>query len=214
MLNYVELGAVTHATANGTLPLTVSMITAIGETLHSLRARSVASGRPIYRPVVITTLVGDHHLDLGVRAENVEVTALPHGIAEIAATEPIISMVADYRQRLAATAVRLAIYGLAASGRVAVAFDVTDLRHLRDYLDHAEHHWQEAVTRTDSDEHPLPVAASPWFSTPITAQLATDGGPGSARRAGTELGRVQQYRRWLDRLLTLSQDSTERRHRP
>ncbi len=211
MLNYVELGAVTHATANGTLPLTVSMITATGETLHGLRAQGVANGRPIYRPVVITTRVDDHHLGLGIRAENVEITALPHGIEQIAVTEPVTTMLADYRQRLATTAIRLATYGLAVSGRVATAFDVTDLRHLRDYLDHAEHRWQEAVACANTDDHP--VAASPWFSTPITAQSAPNGGLASARHAGTELSRVQQYRHWFDRLLTLSQHSTEQHHR-
>jgi hypothetical protein len=205
MLIPVELGTVPHATANMVILLTISMITTVGDTLHGLREQSVAIGRPIYRPVVITSRVGDHHLDLGVRAENVDVTALPLDPDRIADVEPIRSMLADYRHRLTDTAIRLCTYGFTTGGRVTAAFTIDDLRHLHRYLDHAEHHWRDAIARAATATSEVPAAGSLWFTPRLTTEPFCDSSPVAARHAGTELSRIQQFRHWFDRLLTLSQ---------
>jgi hypothetical protein len=203
MLIPVELGTVPHATATTILTLTISMITAVGEDLHGLRERGVAIGRPIYRPVVITSRVGYYHLDLGVRAENVEVTALPLDPDRLADVEPVRSMLADYRHRLTDTAIRLCTYGFTTGGRVTAAFTVDDLQHLCRYLDHAEHHWRDAVTRTATTAPEVSAAGSLWFTPSPTTESSGDSSPVAARQAGTELSRIQQF----DRLLTLSRQA-------
>jgi hypothetical protein len=92
MLTIVELAALPHATANGSLILSVNMVTPAGETMGGLRDLSVATGLPVHRPVTVTSRIGGHCLDLGVRSENVEITALPADVDRLAATEPVAAM--------------------------------------------------------------------------------------------------------------------------
>ncbi|MEU8236412.1 hypothetical protein AB0C12_43045 [Actinoplanes sp. NPDC048967] len=87
MLTIVELAAVPHATANGSLILSINTVTPAGETLGGLRDLSVATGLPVHRPVTITSRIGGYCLDLGVRSENVEITVLPADVDRLAATQ-------------------------------------------------------------------------------------------------------------------------------
>jgi hypothetical protein len=211
----ITLGVVPIATATGALPLTISAIAAAGETLDGIRDEAVTSGRPVYRPVTVTTRFDDHHVDLGVRAENVDIAALPPDLDQLARTEPIAGLLADYREQITELAIRLAVHGFATANRVTAAFDLIDLRTLRQCLELAENNWREALTTAEAAaQQPRrdPAPATPGF---MNVEPTPPGYHAMARHFDAELDRAQQFHRRFGRLLDLAQQPpADDEHRP
>jgi hypothetical protein len=203
MFHTTPLGIVQLRTASGGIPLTVSLVTGMRQTTTATIAQAQTLGRPAYLAITVDCAIHGHVIDLGVRAERVNVAGLPTTIEELAATEPVVGLIAEYGERLAHLTVHLAMQGLATRERVAVAFTVHDLEFLRHCLRLTEHRWREAIDDAETaarqpqrDDPPPPgfmnIEPTPW------------GYRAAARLFGSELERVEQLGARLARLIDLA----------
>ncbi|MBX7267555.1 hypothetical protein KIF24_16965 [Micromonospora sp. Llam7] len=186
-------------------PLSVNLHVAPRQTTATALAFAAALGRPDYVAITIVGEIHGHTVDLGVRAE-VDVNHLPTTIEELAAAEPVASLIAEFGQRLADLTWHLTVRGLAHDDRIMAGFTVDDVEFLRHCLTNLERRWWDAIdTATASAAQPQrDVPPSPGF---VNIEPTPSGYRGIARLAGAELTRVMDYGKRLERLLDLARQA-------
>jgi len=201
-----HLGVVPLPSATNRVPLSVNLHIGPRQTTATGLAYAAALGRPEYMAISIVGEIHGHPVDLGVRAE-VDLESLPTTIEELAAIEPVASLIADFGQRLADLTWHLTVRGLAFDDRIVAGFTVDDVEFLRHCLTNLERRWWEAIdTATAGAEQPQrDTPASPGF---VNIEPTPDGYRGIARLAGAELTRVMDYGKRLQRLLDLARQAT------
>lgn len=203
------LGTTPLPVPNGNIMLTVNV---------EYETADFASGAPVAPSNVYVTFsvvgtIGGHPLDLGVRRHDVPVRRMAADIEGLAGSEPVASLIAEYRRRLATLTVQLAGLGIATSDGVAVAFGVDDLEFLRHCLTLTELRWREAITQaqTDARQPQRDEPAPPGF---IDIRPAPGGFLSAARIFGVELARVEQLTTRLGQLLGLARDAADKGEDP
>jgi hypothetical protein len=212
MFTTTPLGVVHLRTAAGTVAVTVSHLVLPGASTATVRSAAAASGLPIYRAVTLVGEVAGQTLDLHVRAENVDIAALPTSIQEAAATQPIAGLITEYRHRLADLAVHLGRLGLATGDGVAVTLTAADLSTLRHLLDTAAGGWRDAAAGADAAaERPPRREAAP-------GHMNVEPTPGGYRSAATafrsELARLEPFAERLGTWLKLARQASDETEEP
>jgi hypothetical protein len=150
--------------------------------------------------------VGGHTVDLGVRRRDVPVRGMPADLEGLVGTEPVASLIAEYRDRVADLTIQLARLQIATGDGVAVAFSVDDLEFLRHSLTLTELRWREAIVQAETDarqpQHNNP--APPGF---INIKPTPGGFLTAARLFGVELARVEKLTTRVGHLLGLARDA-------
>jgi hypothetical protein len=200
-----HLGVVPLPGATTMFPLCIGLHVGPRQTTATEPAFAATLGRPEY---VAITVIGEIHgrtVDLGVRAD-VDVNGLPTTIEELAATEPVASLIAAFRQRLADLTWHLTVRGFASDDRIVAGFTVDDIEFLRHCLTNLERCWCDAIdTANAGAEHPQrDTAASPGS---VNIEPTPSGYRGIARLADAELTRVKDYGKRLERLLDLARQA-------
>jgi hypothetical protein len=169
------------------------------------------SGPAATRPSATVALsvvghVGGQLLDLGVRRPDIPAQGLSADLDVLAATEPVASLIAEFRDRLAGLTVHLAAFGVATGDSVAVALSVDDLEFLRHCLTLTEVRWRDAIdgAETAAQQPQRAEPARPGF---INIEPTPAGYRAAADRFRAELHRVERYTTRLGRLLDLARDT-------
>ncbi|MDG4793659.1 hypothetical protein [Micromonospora sp. WMMD1082] len=162
--------------------------------------------RPATVALSVVGHVGGQLLDLGVRRPDVPAQGLPADLGVLAATEPVASLIGEFRDRLADLTVHLARLGVATGDGVAVAFTVDDLEFLRHCLTLTELRWREAIdgAETAAQQPQRDEPAPPGF---MNIEPTPAGYRVAAGRFRAELHRVERYTTRLGRLLDLARDT-------
>jgi hypothetical protein len=206
MEHITHLGVVPLPGATNRVPLSINLHVGPRATTTTGLAYAAALGRPESLAITVVGEINGHTVDLGVRAE-VDLDSLPTTIEELAATEPVAGLIADFGHRLAEATWYLTVSGLAYDDRIVAGFTVDDVEFLRHCLTNLERYWWEGIDAATA------AAAQPQRDTPpspgfITIEPTPSGYQGIARLAGAELTRVMDYRKRLERLLDLTRQTT------
>ncbi len=158
---------------------------------------------------VTVTVVGEVDgiaLDLGVRRSGVAFGDTPTGLVDhtnLIHTVAVRELIADYRERLAGLAVRLAGLGLATADAMPVAVSVDDLETLHHCLAVMARRWHEAA-----DDAEAAARVPQGFPAPSPSHLNIEPTPGGYRAAAgmfrAELTRAEQLGQRVARLLDLA----------
>lgn len=150
--------------------------------------------------------VGGHTLDLGVRRQNIPVHGMPADLHGLVTAEPLASLIAEYRDRLANLTIQLARLGVATGNGVALTLSVEDLEFLRHCLTLTELRWREAIdaAETAAQQAQRENRPPPGF---MNIEPTPAGYRAAAGRFRAELHRVQRLGTRLARLLELTHDT-------
>lgn len=208
MLTTKPVGTVPLALPNGGITVTVNVEYDPQEVNPSGPADPTHARRPASVAFSIVGHVGGHTLDLGVRRQDIPTQGLPADLDALVGNEPLASLIAEYRHRLADLTIQLAQLGVATGDGAALALSVDDLEFLRHCLTLTELRWREAIddaetaTRQPQRDDPAP----PGF---MNIEPTPSGYRAAARRFSAELQRVERFATRLGRLLELARDATD-----
>jgi len=197
-----RLGVVPLPGTTNRVPLSVNLHVGPRQSTATGLPYAAALGRPEHVAISVVGEINGHTVDLGVRAE-VDLEGLPTTIEELAATEPVAALIADFGQRLAELTWHLTARGLTLDDRIMAGFTVDDAEFLRHCLSNLERHWWEGIDAANAgaNQPRRDTPASPGF---VNIEPTPAGYQGIARLAGAELTRVMDYGRRLQRLLDLA----------
>ena len=203
MFETTPLGTVRLQTPNGRVPLTINLVTGPRQTTTTAADKAATRERPTNGTVTVVGEISDYAVDLGVRAENVNVANLPTAIERLVVTAPVAGLIVEYEHRLANLTVHLAGLGLATGDGVAVALTAADLDYLRHCLAVADRVWRGAIEKADA------AAQQPQQDTPprpghLNIEPTPAGYRNAARIFDTELARIERFDQRLARLLALA----------
>jgi hypothetical protein len=206
MEDITHLGVVPLPSATNRVPLSINIHVGPRQTTATGLANAAALGRPEYVAISVVGEINGHSVDLGVRAE-VDLEGLPTTIEELAATEPVAGLIADFGQRLVDPTWYLAVFGLTFDDRIVAGFTVDDVEFLRHCLTNLERRWWEGIDAANAGatQPQRDTPASPGF---VNIEPTPDGYRGIARLAGAELTRVMDYGKRLERMLDLARQAT------
>jgi hypothetical protein len=202
-----HLGVVPMPGAPHRVPLSVNLHVGPRQTTTTGLAYAAALGRPEYVAISVVGEINGHIVDLGVRAE-VDLEGLPTTIEELAATEPVATLITDFAHRLAELTWSLAVSGLAFDDRIVAGFTVDDAEFLRHCLSNLERHWWQGIDAANAaaGQPQRDTPASPGF---VNVEPTPHGYRGIARLAGAELTRVMDYGNRLQQLLDLARPTAD-----
>lgn len=196
------LGTTPLPVPNGTILLTVTV--EYESTDFATRAQTAPSN--VYVTFSVVGTIGGHTVDLGVRRHDVPIRRMAADVAGLVGTEPVASLITEYRRRLAELTVQLAALGIATVDGVAAAFSVDDLEFLRHCLTLTELHWREAITQAETDAR-QPQRDDPPVPGLIDIRPTPGGFLSAARLFGVELARVEKLTTRIGGLLGLARDA-------
>ena len=206
MSHTTHLGIVALPGPTNSFPLSIDLHADPRQTTASTTAEAATLGRPEHAAITVVGEIHGHVVDLGVRAQ-VDLAGLPTTIEELAATEPVAGLIAEFEHRLKNLTLHLTVHGLALDDRIAAAFTVDDLESLHHYLTNLARRWRQVIDDANA------AAEQPQHDTPpkpgfINIEPTPSGYQAVARLAATELTRVMDIGQHLDRLLDLTRQAT------
>jgi hypothetical protein len=196
------VGTTTLPAPNGHIVLTIN----VEYESADFAANGPAAPSDLYVTFSVVGTVGGHTVDLGVHRDDVPVRGMPADLEALIRTEPVASLIAEYRQRIAELTIHLGRLQIATGDGVAVTFSVDGLEFLRHCLTLTELRWRDAIAQaeTDARQPQHNEQAPPGFLniTPTPGGFLT-----AARLFGVELARVEKLTTRVGQLLGLARDA-------